>query len=290
MTSMMLELILIAALGVILEWLAQANQSIGVQLHKLPSRNYDFDQLWMKLFFEPSDVNMLAALGIVESVKLFPFMLSMGELQYACDSEYRCKQFVNCLSEYYPDSQIEARQLWSKYHGTANAVQCDMINHKPLRVWVRSSADCWCGIYYICYYAAKYGTNRILLASREGLKEFMEGKTDKISQKYLTEETITEYAKRWGKLLNENTSMRIWHANDVKSVNIDYFDQRIISLVSRIPISVGELTADVLKAISAPVSDWYVMKRIEALLKKGVLQVVIPNKIFYNTIVQLNEE
>ena len=38
------------------------------------------------------------------------------------------------------------------------------------------------------------------------------------------------------------------------------------------------------------VSDWYVMKRIEALLKKGVLQVVIPNKIFYNTIVQLNEE
>lgn len=79
-------------------------------------------------------------------------------------------------------------------------------------------------------------------------------------------------------------------ANDVKSVNIDYFDQRIISLVSRIPISVGELTADVLKAISAPVSDWYVMKRIEALLKKGVLQVVIPNKIFYNTIVQLNEE
>ena len=101
---------------------------------------------------------------------------------------------------------------------------------------------------------------------------------------------ITEYAKRWGKLLNENTSMRIWHANDVKSVNIDYFDQRIISLVSRIPISVGELTADVLKAISAPVSDWYVMKRIEALLKKGVLQVVIPNKIFYNTIVQLNEE
>ena len=118
----------------------------------------------------------------------------------------------------------------------------------------------------------------------------MEGKTGKISQKYLTEETITEYAKRWGKLLNENTSMRIWHANDVKSVNIDYFDQRIISLVSRIPISVGELTADVLKAISAPVSDWYVMKRIEALLKKGVLQVVIPNKIFYNTIVQLNEE
>lgn len=53
MTSMMLELILIAALGVILEWLAQANQSIGVQLHKLPSRNYDFDQLWMKLFLNP---------------------------------------------------------------------------------------------------------------------------------------------------------------------------------------------------------------------------------------------
>lgn len=53
MTSMMLELILIAALGVILEWLAQANQSIGVQLHKSLSRNYDSDQLWMKLFLNP---------------------------------------------------------------------------------------------------------------------------------------------------------------------------------------------------------------------------------------------
>lgn len=108
----------------------------------------------------------------------------------------------------------------------------------------------------------------------------MEGKTDKISQKYLTEETITEYAKRWGKLLNENTSMRIWHANDVKSVNIDYFDQRIISLVSRIPISVGELTADVLKAISAPVSDWYVMKRIEALLKRVFFKSLFQTKSF----------
>ena len=50
-----------------------------------------------EIVFEPSDVNMLAALGIVESVKLFPFMLSMGELQNACDSEYRSKQIVNWL-------------------------------------------------------------------------------------------------------------------------------------------------------------------------------------------------
>ena len=243
-----------------------------------------------EIVFEPSDANMLAALGIVKSVKLFPFMLSMGELQYACDSEYRCKQFVNCLSEYYPDSQIAARQLWSKYHDTANTIQCDMEDHMPLRVWVRNSADCWCGIYYICYYATKYGANKILLASKEGLREFMEGKADKISQKHLTEETIAEYARKWEKLLSENTSMRIWYANDVKSVNIDYFDWIIVGLVSKIPISVGELTANALKAISSPVSDWYIMKRIEVLLKKAVLQVVISNKIFYNTIIQRNEE
>ena len=118
----------------------------------------------------------------------------------------------------------------------------------------------------------------------------MEGKADKISQKHLTEETIAEYARKWEKLLSENTSMRIWYANDVKSVNIDYFDWIIVGLVSKIPISVGELTANALKAISSPVSDWYIMKRIEVLLKKDVLQVVISNKIFYNTIIQRNEE
>lgn len=161
------------------------------------------------------------------------------------------------------------------------------------------------------------GTWRVLYTKANGLGFYMSGTTVGIGPDLIKNVSGTDYytsysdnierscpfsttalvpeqsiynAKRWGKLLNENTSMRIWHANDVKSVNIDYFDQRIISLVSRIPISVGELTADVLKAISAPVSDWYVMKRIEALLKKGVLQVVIPNKIFYNTIVQLNEE
>ena len=77
-----------------------------------------------EIVFEPSDVNMLAALGIVESVKLFPFMLSMGELQYACDSEYRCKQFVNCLSEYYPDPNTQWLMI---YHITLNRIRCTMI-------------------------------------------------------------------------------------------------------------------------------------------------------------------
>lgn len=44
------------------------------------------------------------------------------------------------------------------------------------------------------------------------------------------------------------------------------------------------------KSVSATVLFMLFVFGIEALLKKGVLQVVIPNKIFYNTIVQLNEE
>ena len=37
--------------------------------------------------------------------------------------------------------------------------------------------------------------------------------TDKISQKYLTEETITEYAKRGGKILKEGTYTELEQSN-----------------------------------------------------------------------------
>ena len=47
-----------------------------------------------EIVFEPSDLNMLAAIGIIEKAKLFPYLLSMGDLRHPCDSCYRCEQFI----------------------------------------------------------------------------------------------------------------------------------------------------------------------------------------------------
>lgn len=35
-----------------------------------------------EIVFEPSDLNMLAAIGIIEKAKLFPYLLSMGDLRH----------------------------------------------------------------------------------------------------------------------------------------------------------------------------------------------------------------
>ena len=67
-----------------------------------------------EIVFEPSDLNMLAAIGIIEKAKLFPYLLSMGDLRHPCDSCYRCEQFIKCLSEYCTDCKSQAKKLWEK--------------------------------------------------------------------------------------------------------------------------------------------------------------------------------
>lgn len=117
-----------------------------------------------EIVFEPSDLNMLAAIGIIEKAKLFPYLLSMGDLRHPCDSCYRCEQFIKCLSEYCTDCKSQAKKLWEKYHTTEDIIQDAMMNQKSLRIWVRNTSECWCGIYYICFCAAKRHSANISLA------------------------------------------------------------------------------------------------------------------------------
>lgn len=232
-----------------------------------------------EIVFEPSDLNMLAAIGIIEKAKLFPYLLSMGDLRHPCDSCYRCEQFIKCLSEYCTDCKSQAKKLWEKYHTTEDIIQDAMMNQKSLRIWVRNTSECWCGIYYICFCAAKRHSANISLASTEDLKKVLEFKGDQISEKTLSSEDIAEYAQKWEKLLRENKPLRIWRTNEVRSVESDYFDQTIICSASTVPISIGELTASTLKAISVPLSDWFIMKRIEELLKTSVYKGYKQDKI-----------
>lgn len=157
-----------------------------------------------EIVFEPSDLNMLAAIGIIEKAKLFPYLLSMGDLRHPCDSCYRCEQFIKCLSEYCTDCKSQAKKLWEKYHTTEDIIQDAMMNQKSLRIWVRNTSECWCGIYYICFCAAKRHSANISLASTEDLKKVLEFKGDQISEKTLSSEDIAEYAQKWEKLLREN--------------------------------------------------------------------------------------
>ena len=185
-----------------------------------------------EIVFEPSDLNMLAAIGIIEKAKLFPYLLSMGDLRHPCDSCYRCEQFIKCLSEYCTDCKSQAKKLWEKYHTTEDIIQDAMMNQKSLRIWVRNTSECWCGIYYICFCAAKRHSANISLASTEDLKKVLEFKGDQISEKTLSSEDIAEYAQKWEKLLRENKPLRIWRTNEVRSVESDYFDQTIICSAS----------------------------------------------------------
>lgn len=241
-----------------------------------------------EIVFESSDASMLAVLGIVERVDLFPYLLSMGDLHYPCDSDYRCKQFIKCLSEYYTDCKSQAQKLWEKYHTTEDIIQDALMNQKSLRIWVRNTSECWCGIYYICFCAAKRHSANISLASTEDLKKVLEFKGDQISEKTLSSEDIAEYAQKWEKLLRENKPLRIWCANEVRSVESNYFDQTIIRSTLAVPVSTAELTANVLKEVSIPLSDWFIMKRIEELVREKTLQLYFSAKNFSDSMVLLS--
>ena len=159
----------------------------------------------------------ISCIGIIEKAKLFPYLLSMGDLRHPCDSCYRCEQFIKCLSEYCTDCKSQAKKLWEKYHTTEDIIQDAMMNQKSLRIWVRNTSECWCGIYYICFCAAKRHSANISLASTEDLKKVLEFKGDQISEKTLSSEDIAEYAQKWEKLLRENKPLQR-HIGDRKIV------------------------------------------------------------------------
>ena len=162
------------------------------------------------------------------------------------------------------------------------------MNQKSLRIWVRNTSECWCGIYYICFCATRYHSVSISLASTEDLKKVLEFKGDQISEKTLSSEDIAEYAQKWEKLLRENKPLRIWCANEVRSVESNYFDQTIIRSTLAVPVSTAELTANVLKEVSIPLSDWFIMKRIEELVREKTLQLYFSAKNFSDSMVLLS--
>ena len=73
-----------------------------------------------EIVFEPSDVNMLAALGIVESVKLFPFMLSK-----MCIRDSDTPFFRTARCEYEQGlGQVRPNKITSKLARVADVKSC----------------------------------------------------------------------------------------------------------------------------------------------------------------------
>ena len=53
------------------------------------------------------------------------------------------------FEEQFVSKTEKAKKLWEKYHTTEDIIQDAMMNQKSLRIWVRNTSECWCGIYYI---------------------------------------------------------------------------------------------------------------------------------------------
>lgn len=90
--------------------------------------------------------------------------------------------------------------------------------------------------------------------------------------------------------VHEILSHSLTHTSTMASLKIEfkYFSVAGTANASTVPISIGELTASTLKAISVPLSDWFIMKRIEELLKRKVFQLSFSAKSFSNSMVLLN--
>lgn len=163
---------------------------------------------------------------------------------------------------------------------------------KDLRIWHASAPYSRAGFYHLIFSLQGIDCNVYHVEFPANAPGCLKGRYDRawaeISpldidtylplQKRLSVEERDAIAKKWSKLAEENTELRINLNGELTSVSIDYLDANIVDLAPVGTYKLANHIANCLTGISHSLGDGFYCQRIEALVKQGKLEIVERSK------------
>ena len=210
----------------------------------------------------------------VPSNKTYAFALWYD--QYGISDESFLNGRMEILSHYY-ERPCNAKRKYNIYMKEIENIISTAKQGEPIRIWHSQSAFAMCGLYYFADILRDANPELYIVPLPEN-DEYLDW-----SQMYpgimpayfhqahrATDKELKRYSQEWTRLKKENADLRITVKGKVKSVNIEYYDDVIISAFNKNTIYMRALVGNALNIIL----DGFICDRILDLINKGRIKVV----------------
>lgn len=229
--------------------------------------------------------------GTSEEVICLGFMLDIGDIREAVDSQYR-KDLIYSLyaqDQWGKDSEADAelKRVADVYANEMIRLKKYLESEESIRIWYSDAPYSRCGFYSLCTVLQKYENeiyavklpeysvreNFIVMhhswneVAAEEFAAFLPYET-KVSQKELR-----MYAGLWNDLVEDNSPLRAMVNGRVVGVPEDFYDFLIWKRLTKEPVKEARLIGDILGKYQIGIGDWWYAKRIEYFIRQGEIKV-----------------
>lgn len=231
--------------------------------------------------------------GIKKSeVVCIPFLLDIGNINEAVESEYR----KNLIMELYTangrvDKSIAKalEETWPIYLNEIERLKKYASQGEKIRLWYSNAPYSICGYYYTCSLLKDYhckvsaiklpdykqgSDNKILFLTNWGEVEPEEYHKYLPFEEELTASAISEYALLWNELKEDNSPLRAYVNGKLIGVLEDFYDHIIRKEIPDKEFEMVQLIGNILGKYPLGVGDWWYAKRIINMIERGELEVV----------------
>lgn len=230
--------------------------------------------------------------GTVEEVICLGFMLDIGNIKEAVDSQYRKHLIYSMYAQNQygknPEIDEELKLTGEVYTNELLRLRKYLEDGEIIRIWYSDAPYSRCGFYSLCQMLKNY-KNEIYVVK---LPEYVVRKTSVISyrnwgevsaeefagflsyERILTKEEVGIYALLWAELTEDNSPLRAVINGRITGVQEDFYDFLIWKKLTYKPVKEARLIGDILGNFQIGMGDWWFAKRIEYFIQQDKIKVL----------------
>lgn len=228
--------------------------------------------------------------GTAEEVIYLGFMLDIGDIKEAADSQYR-REFLYSLYARNRKTTVEIeKELNEKTDSCIKEItklKKYLEKGESLRIWYSDAPYSRCGFYNLCTMLLNYKNEihtiklpeyRICKNSIVTHQNWGEIAAEEFAvflplEQILSKEEIRMYAFSWNRLVEDNSPLRAMVNGRLVGVAEDFYDFAIWKMLTKDPVKEARLIGNIIGVYQISVSDQWYAARIAHFIKQGKIKV-----------------
>lgn len=243
--------------------------------------------------------------GHPEDAIALPFPLDIGDIRGSVFSNARKELLRQIFSAYpfeqEPEDPDSLEEYWAGCVDDGQRLLTRAAAGEPVRIWYSDAPYALCGFY--CVLHMLRDMNCAVTAVK--LPEYREQPDGSIVFSWSFGEisagdwaAFLEYESRipdvlrghfawyWNQLQQENAPLRALINGRLQSVEADFYDRFLLRAATAEPQTVGSVLGTALGRYGLRTGDWFLSRRVQALIDCGVFETIRQGKGFYNSLIK----
>lgn len=274
---------------------------------KICKASDDPTSVWGDASLLPVRKDWIPIPGNAGEVVCLPFLLDVGNIKKAVDSQYRMDLILSMYTQSGWDNSEEfineLKMGIKRYVKEYERFQSLLLEGQPIRIWYSHAAYSLCGFYWLCSQLCD-AENEIYVVELPEYRENTENNTirkykswgempaEEFSsflglQRELSKNERRMFGQKWMELVEDNSPLRAVIGNEVIGVPESFYDFLILKSITSKPVKEARLIGNILGGYQLCVGDWWYAYRIEEMIKDGRIKVLEDSEQKYTRMICL---